>query len=1454
MRHNVQSNTPWYLEGLDPETRDAAREAARRAGMSLDEWLQATISDRAARAFTDRGYGERGYADRDRGYADRAYPDRGHYERAAPARDDYDAAPTVRRKASTQRPAAAQPRKNSLYDELDAIAGRIARATRGQGAPAPAAEPAPHQPSQKTGIDSIVAAVTAETERRTRESTAKTTEALDSVVRWIERTEERMNESNRSLSDTARMALERQDHTANVLGEALAMMTKRLDEIEGKVSEGHQPAMNAALQAVAKVEAQLEKLGREGREAIEQAPGGHGRPDPAQQAGIENALRSFEERIASITEKLAETNARSDAQAPQGRAKSGLAGELQGALAEIRGRRDDADFRHGARGRAADEHLELLRADVARLGAQLQAVKENGSRDAARHAQTATDLRHAMDDLTQRMTGLAMSEDVAELEESLSELTREAIKAADAGRERDLAKINGLIIRVQDEISRVSDATADKVHARIVEDYKALAEKIDALAHSDRDLAATLTRELETMRTLYGQLAEPGRVEEMNAQLREMSHRLNHMARSQVDAVEFATLRSAVDDIRGAVKSGRSSQADAEQMREHFGALSRKMDEISVGGHGDEALAQMSARIDAMAGKLEEVADRLTNAQATAMADEIAEISTDLGRLPASSAPALSALNQHFAQFSKKLDELGERIATIDVAPRATLEREFRQLQANLEAGLAARTSHSEGIDALMARMDRLDENMRGVDVKAQLQPLEEMLSQLAGKLDAASQPNAGLDAIDALEAQIGEIARRLESERGESSEPSPLDRAMGDLMRQIESMREGAVEAAERAAKTAIADTLEALPRGDSKGEVPAELDFLTRSLSDLKALQSAAEQRSMDTLGSVQGTLDKLVERLTLLESKARGPRQASRPAPQAQPQKRAADGQKPAVAGTAAGLDMSPAQLLDLVKAQQTGKQQGDKPPSEKNRAEGDEARRYASGKPQSARTGTTGYELPALTSFGTLGADTLLEPGAGRPQPATETTSRAASAGKPTPDATATNEAENDTAEIKASFIAAARRAAQNAAAEAAASSREGDLRAARARARGASPEPKKSTPGPNREADAGSARAATLGRRRPMLMAAAAVVLTVGAYQIGSHLITDNDAPVLISEIGDNPDTARAAANDAAQDTALPATGESLAADLPAEDAAAGPMQTASIPDGEPGSFDVSQIPRIVGMDDLLGEDAAARGDVMLPPRRESGEETASRRVERVIHPNIVSADEIPADITVAGLRDAVLEGDVAAVYTLADRAASGEGMSRDPALAAKLFERAAAHGFIPAQFRIGSHYEKGIGVSRDFTLASLWYERAADSGNARAMHNLAVLLAEGVRGEADFAGAREWFAKAAEYGIRDSQYNLAVLLARGLGGEQDLAQSFKWFAIAAKQGDTDAASKRDEVAGRLDEGVRAAAEAEVELWRARNPDPQANEVIVPEQARSATLTQADKGMPRPSAS
>src|SRR3954454_20482439 len=36
---------PWHVKGVHPEARDSAREAARRAGMSVGEWLNSVILD-----------------------------------------------------------------------------------------------------------------------------------------------------------------------------------------------------------------------------------------------------------------------------------------------------------------------------------------------------------------------------------------------------------------------------------------------------------------------------------------------------------------------------------------------------------------------------------------------------------------------------------------------------------------------------------------------------------------------------------------------------------------------------------------------------------------------------------------------------------------------------------------------------------------------------------------------------------------------------------------------------------------------------------------------------------------------------------------------------------------------------------------------------------------------------------------------------------------------------------------------------------------------------------------------------------------------------------------------------------------------------------------------------------------------------------------------------------------
>ena len=133
-------------------------------------------------------------------------------------------------------------------------------------------------------------------------------------------------------------------------------------------------------------------------------------------------------------------------------------------------------------------------------------------------------------------------------------------------------------------------------------------------------------------------------------------------------------------------------------------------------------------------------------------------------------------------------------------------------------------------------------------------------------------------------------------------------------------------------------------------------------------------------------------------------------------------------------------------------------------------------------------------------------------------------------------------------------------------------------------------------------------------------------------------------------------------------------------------------------------------------------------------------------------------------------------------------------------------------------FRLGGLYEKGIGVKKDLIRARDLYTAAAERGNAKAMHNLAVLYADGFDGKPDYPAAIKWFRMAAARGVPDSQYNLGVLYARGIGVEQNFGESFRWFALAAQAGDQDAASKRDDVAKRLDAQTLSAVRATVQSW------------------------------------
>src|SRR5260370_12622168 len=55
----MNSRVSWSVDGIDPSVRERAEAAARRAGMTLSDWLNSTIGESAPPAFRSAPYDQR---------------------------------------------------------------------------------------------------------------------------------------------------------------------------------------------------------------------------------------------------------------------------------------------------------------------------------------------------------------------------------------------------------------------------------------------------------------------------------------------------------------------------------------------------------------------------------------------------------------------------------------------------------------------------------------------------------------------------------------------------------------------------------------------------------------------------------------------------------------------------------------------------------------------------------------------------------------------------------------------------------------------------------------------------------------------------------------------------------------------------------------------------------------------------------------------------------------------------------------------------------------------------------------------------------------------------------------------------------------------------------------------------------------------------------------------------
>lgn len=743
--------------------------------------------------------------------------------------------------------------------------------------------------------------------------------------------------------------------------------------------------------------------------------------------------------------------------------------------------------------------------------------------------------------------------------------------------------------------------------------------------------------------------------------------------------------------------------------------------------------------------------------------------------LRASSAPSVP-----LDAMERQVSSLEARLGRLAVAPVASAAPpDFADTMAEVRAMLDGLPSGAS-MAGLESRLDDMTARIeRGLDAQGPA-GLIEGLSRRVDEIHASLKTQMAQTAVDTrpLEGLVRGLSDRLGQAREASADFEQLETAMREVAAKIDAAA-GADPHGAQAIETQLARLTERLDRSEASLKA---LDGVEHSLGELFSQFEVTRQVAIDAAETAARTAARDTLRAAL---------------------------QNPSLAPR--GPDVAPAfaeqvaRGLDDLRAMQDSAERRTQTTLSDLRSmmerlaqgmavSGPAARVPAA--PEEPRRRRPGAE-PAAPESARVAADPidlLIEPGFGRGASSAPVRTEAHAEPVSDIDAAMAGPAEADG---PASFIAAARRAAQAAQASVASTAalkgverRPPPGAASRRRRPGADPAP----------ADGGTmlrAKSFLARRRRPILLGIAALVLLVGALEV----VKLGVEPVTTARLG-------------AAETVTPARSRSAALEGDATLA------------GRPAAAPVAVLPPV-----------AAAAPPPLPTF--------------VAGPAKAPA---PADGIAEGLRSLAASGDPGAQYDVGLRYAEGRGVTRDPRQAIAWFDKAAAQGSAPAQYRLGSAYEKGAGTDRDPALAMAWYGKAADAGNIRAMHNLAVMAAEGAAGKPDYAKAALWFGKASSYGVRDSQFNLAILYARGLGIEQSLSESYRWFAIAASEGDDDAAKKRDEVAAKLDPAALAAAKAMADAYHPAAPLAAANEAPSSQGAGDAGAARSSAAAPAPLAS
>ncbi len=797
----------WNINGVGFDAREAAREAARRAGVSVGEWLQDVIADRAA---------ERGVAAGDVGEAERIEAVTERLERLEAGLPFGGGRDT------------AFERDTSYTDE-----GR----DRGR-------RTAPRERFREQHREGSRA-------RREAPTEALLDEAIEAMERRASRTERR---TDKALARFAQM-IETTDTRRDDERDMFAALSHKLSDMETRIAE-RVAGDNPIKVALARLEERLEAMGRPATPVpstpVSPAPAAPTATPDIPVARGEAPIERLEAKLNSIleaitakptapmqTSALAAARARSEPLPEAPIAAPAFANRRLGeAIAEIATHqraleRQEAERRAGPprlsiplpprRAPVPDPVAAGLHGDIAGLTAKIEEMRREM---AAGTARARGDVAAPLDDLRAEVAGM-------------SRMMREIAPRQSPGKD-----VAAALDEMRRDIARRDEAKLAAVASRA--DLDALRADIGGLSRS------------------LGQLAPRGSVTAIEEAIRALTAQMEATRESQTrgDHARDALMRP-FDDVLGSL---RDSLADIDP-RDAIGGMEREVRTIN-------------AKLGDMAG-----VDAPTLARIQAQTSEIRDLLTAASADPL----AVERIEHQVAGLTRKLEQQAH--AALDGESFRAAADEIRALVENAP-GLALLDKVEQRLEALTAKVDQAVDAASGArrlaelskqrfddvqdqlaarlredgalaavpEAPADLRSLEHLVRDLAARMEAAQAPDASNAALDALQQQILQLSQRFERTDSELSTLAAIERSMHELFAHLEDTRANVEASAAQAARETANATLAQRGAHD-----PAAL----REIATLKAIQGEADQRTHRTLNAVHETLEKVVDRLSQMES---------------------------------------------------------------------------------------------------------------------------------------------------------------------------------------------------------------------------------------------------------------------------------------------------------------------------------------------------------------------------------------------------------------------------------------------------------------------------------------------------------------------------------------------------------------------------------------------------------